>query len=188
MKLRKCLSVGQRGTSPLDSPMNENLVEGDLWILWEMESRNFFMKDFNWILDFLLFQVNLTYLTLPGNMNNKKVLLRETARGIPTAAYQVLHLCMEGGGLPHLRGGGGTPSHDRGTPPLDGGTQSQEICGVPHPWMGGTPPLDRGGTWSQDMGNLSSGIPHLDLNLAGAPPMDLARIPSPVNRQTPLKT
>ena len=74
------------------------------------------------------------------------------ARGIPTAAYQVLHLLSctsegRGGGGPHLAGGvphpcqGVPPPGVPGVPPI----LTWPGWGVPHPWWGYPPYLDLAG-------------------------------------------
>ena len=60
------------------------------------------------------------------------------ARGIPPAAYQVLHLLSypTGGGVPHLLMGGGTPSPGHGVYPIPG-----RGGGYPIPGWGTSPRL-----------------------------------------------
>ena len=105
-------------------------------------------------------------------------------RGIPTAAYQVLHLLS-------CTGGGGTAARGyptSGTPPVRPGWQAPHSCwGYP---TSGTLPSDLAGGYPIPAGGYpTSGTPWLDL--AGVPshwtwlghptpPSGLARVPLPI--------
>ena len=116
------------------------------------------------------------------------------ARGIPTAAYQVLHLLSCTGWVPHLSRGypPWVPPHPdlAGVYPIPTGgvlhlgylTLVSPVLtrsGVPHPYWGyptsGTPIWPWLGYPFLDLARVS---PHLDLD--GVPPcLDLAGVPSP---------
>ena len=94
------------------------------------------------------------------------------ARGIPTAAYQVLHL---------LSCTGGTLAGVYPRVPPSGPSQ-----GVPHPWPRGYPRVPhgpgQGGTPSQ-AGGGALGYPTSHLDLAGVPSqLDMAGVPPPPRR------
>ena len=113
---------------------------------------------------------------LCSHQPNKKIILRETARGIPNAGYQVLRLLSYPGqrGAPHpdLARWEGKVSHPwlGGTPSLAGGTPSWPGQPEGYPILtwpdggGGTPYLGSGigvppqeGTWDQSLGYPQKG-------------------------------
>ena len=109
------------------------------------------------------------------------------ARGIPTAAYQVLHLLsyLGGGGYP-IPGHGGVPHFWPGGAPSLAGGLPHPWTGVPHPWVGMcTPSLARGTTSLDRRYPIPGWVPHIwtwprysHPDLARAPPgREMARAP-----------